>query len=145
MKTLTWTSILVCTISLATAGCVEPDESDTDTEESQTESADTVTVLNLPSDCALTANPPTYFEGIVTARATIACDSVHNLWVRAGIYESGGSILRTTEKTCNNTRCTVTTTWTNRAGNQTWCTRAEGDRNPTSNPTIKRACETSGF
>lgn len=147
MKTLIWTSILVGTISLAATGCLgSEDESAADTEEGQTEDAVTVTVLNLPAGCTVRADAPTYSAGIISAKAGISCSSAHNLWIRAGIYENGGSILRTTTNTCNSARtCSATATWTNRAGNQTWCTRGEGDSNPPSNPTIVRACETAGF
>jgi hypothetical protein len=139
-----WTSIFVGTIALSGAGCLDSAD-DADAEDTQSQDLEAV-ALNLPSGCSLTASAPTYASGTISARASISCSSAHNLWVRAGVYINGSSILSTSQNICNGaTSCSATARTPNRSGNQTWCTRAEGDSNPTSNPTIRTACESSGF
>jgi hypothetical protein len=138
-----WTTFLIGSIALAGAGCMDqPDDPD----EAALSDDLTATPLNLPSGCVVRADPPTYSDGTIHAKAGISCSSAHNLWVRAGVYINGGSILRTQENICNNSKtCSATATTPNRSGNQVWCTRAEGDQNPPSNPSIARACESGSF
>ena len=145
-----WTTFFIGTVALtlAGAGCMDPAD-DPEADEAQAEAALSdfeATPLNLPSGCTTRSDAPTYSGGTIHAKAGISCSSPHDLWIRAGVYINGGPILGSSTNICNNAKtCSATATTPNKAGNQVWCTRGEGDKNPPTGPTTTRACESGSF